>query len=131
MPPDELRDRGGQIPLHGPHTRGSSERRVLTQDRPLEPSKLRARLDAELLDQRPPRIPVGPERFGLPPRAIESDDQLAPQPLPERLVGHQPLELGDQVGVAARGQVGVDPLLDRRPTELPEALCLDPRERAR
>ena len=31
--------------------------------------------------------------------------------------------------MATRGQVGVDPLLDRRPTELPQALCFDPRER--
>jgi hypothetical protein len=53
------------------------ERRVLLQDRALEPPQLPARLEPELARQLTPRHPVGLQRLGLARRAVEREHQLA------------------------------------------------------
>ena len=65
-----------------------------------------AGLDAELLDERAPRLLVGLERLRLAAGAVEAEHQLAPQPLPQRVLVDQRLELADELGVSAAGEVG-------------------------
>ena len=68
-----------------------------------------ARVDAQLLSQELPGPLVGLQRLGLAPRAIQTQQQLPVQPLLQRVLSDQRLQLGDQLGVAAEGQVGLDP----------------------
>jgi hypothetical protein len=68
-----------------------------------------ARVDAQLLSQELPGPLVGLQRLGLAPRAIQTQQQLPVQPLLQWVLSDQRLQLGDQLGVAAEGQVGLDP----------------------
>ncbi len=103
------------------------ERGILPEDRALELLQLPARLDPEAADERLARIPVGGQRLGLPAGAVEREHLLPPEPLAERLCGDEPLELPDQLGVPAQGQIGLDPLLERVQAQLlePGDLALD------
>ena len=69
---------------------------------------------------------VDVERLGLTAGAIESKHQLTTQPLSERELGDERLELGDEARPLPELEVGVDALLDRLHTELlePADLCL-------
>ncbi len=89
---------------------GNRELGIVIQDLPLEALQLPARLDAELVDERPSRGLVDVERVRLAPRAIEREHQLATQPLLEWMLGDEGLELGDQGGVTAELEVRLDPL---------------------
>jgi len=51
--------------------------------------------------------------IGLPVRPVQRQHQLAPQPLPERVLGQQPLQLPDQRGMPCQRQIGLDPVLQR------------------
>jgi hypothetical protein len=51
--------------------------------------QLRARLDADLFDERGACGPIGLERLGLPARPVEGEHSLRLQPFPQRLVGKQ------------------------------------------
>ena len=55
-----------------------------------------------------PQVGVGCERVRLPSAAVEPEHQLRPQRLAQRMLGHERLELADQAGMAAEGEVGVD-----------------------
>jgi len=57
------------------------QRLVLAQDRPLELLQRRPGLDPELIDEQLPPGPVGLERLGLPPGAVEREHQLGARPL--------------------------------------------------
>ena len=81
------------------------ERSILPQDRALQPLQRRARLEAELLDQRPARRLVGLQRFGLAPAAVQRDHQLSVQALAQRVHRGQRRQLADHVGVKAQRQV--------------------------
>ena len=50
---------------------------------------------------------IGLQRLAWPPGTVEGQDQLPVQPLVQRMLHHQRLDLGDQFGVPAQGQVGV------------------------
>jgi hypothetical protein len=50
----------------------------------------------------------------LTPRTVEGEDQLAAQPLAERMVCDQRLELADDLHIPAELEISVDPLLQRR-----------------
>ena len=80
----------------------------------------RARLDPELLHERPARLLVRLRRIPLPTAAVEREHQLAPQPFAERMLGHQRLELGDQLLVPAEVELCIDEILARDETELLE-----------
>ena len=106
------------------------ERRVLAEDRALQLLQLAARLDPELLDEHAARVLVRGERLCLPPGAVEREHELAAQPLAKRRRRDERLELADEVGVPPGGEVGLDPVLERRGPELDEARRLEPRELA-
>ena len=97
------------------------------QDRLLQPLQLLSRLEPEFLRELA-RVPsVGLERLGLASRPVERQHQLIAQPLPEWMRRDRGFELTHQLRVAPAGQIGIDPLLERRPAELlePGDLVLD------
>ena len=113
----QLRRLGGSFGRAG---RGRRDRRVLPKDRPLEFLQPGARVDAELLEQRRSPVAIGLEGFGLPPRSVEGEHQLAAQPLAKGMLGHEGLELADELAVAAEREVGVDSAFERRDTQFLE-----------
>ncbi len=140
----ELRDDARhEAPRVGRRARGPScgseagARHVLAQDRRLQRSQLRRRLDAEPVDERGVRGPVGVERIGLTPAAVEGEHLLAAQPLAQRMLVHERLELAGDLRVPAAGQVGVDAVaqagepqvLEPRDLRRGEALAADVRQR--
>ena len=108
-----------QAPAHGLLGR---ELGVLAQDRALELTQDRRRLDPELVDERLPRRPVDVERFRLPTGAVERPHQRADETLVQRMRAHERLELGHELGVAAEREVGLDAQLERGEAHLLEAL---------
>jgi hypothetical protein len=66
------------------------------------------------------------ERVGLTARRVQRAHELAAQPLPQRMLGGQLLDLGNELGATAECQVGVDPVLGRGQPQLGE-----PGDRAR
>ena len=72
---------------------------------------------------RSPRLAVGLERLGLAPAAVEREHQLAGEPLARRVLGDEPPQLADDLGVAAGGEVGLDAQLERG-----QPLLLEPRD---
>src|SRR5262245_10083260 len=67
------------------------ERRILVEDRLVQVAERATRLDAELLDERAPRVLVRGQRLALSPRAVEREHQLRPQPFAERALHDQRL----------------------------------------
>ena len=55
---------------------------------------------------------IGLERLRLSPRPVQREHQLRPQALPQWMLGHEGLQLGDQLGVVTLGELLLDPLLD-------------------
>ena len=107
------------------------ERGVVGEDPLVQPAQLGAGLDADLLDERRARLPVRLQRLRLPPGAVEREHPLAVQALAQRVLGDQPVELADQLGVAPGRQVGVDRHLGGAQAQLLEAPDLDSRRTAR
>ena len=93
--------------------RGRSKFRVVLEDRPLEVPQLRTGLDAEIVRQPAPRIAVRLERIALPADQVEGAHQLAPQPLAVGMLRDERLELVDERGRGAGGEIGLDPFLRR------------------
>jgi hypothetical protein len=101
--------------------------RVLTEDPQLELPHRRSRVDADLLDERPASALEHAERVGLPSAAVEREHQLAARTLAEAVFRDEPLELRHQLVMAAKRQVGINSILDRRETQVVQprnlALC--------
>ena len=75
-------------------------------------------VDAELVGEQIADPPVGGERFGLPAAPVQRQHELDVQPLPQRMLAGQLLQLGgDRVGPAQR-QVSLDPGLKRGQPQL-------------
>ena len=85
--------------------RGSElERGVVREDRPLERLQRRGRVEPEGLDEEPPRRAVDLERLRLSAGAVEREHQLAAEPLTERMLCDERLELGHERRSAARAR---------------------------
>ena len=65
----------------------------MAENRPLELAERRAWLDAELVGERPARVPVGGECILLAAGAVEREHELLAQPLAVGLGGDQLAEL--------------------------------------
>ena len=102
---------------------------VLAENRGLELAQLRAGIDAKLLDEGLACSAVGSERVRLATRAVEREHELRAGALAQRLGLDERLELGDELGVTAQCQVGIDALLDDDGSQLLEARDLRLRER--
>jgi hypothetical protein len=75
----------------------------------------RAGLRAGPLDQQFPQLVVHPQRLRRPPVAVQGRHQQGVRPLAQRVLRHQPAQLGDRVGVpAGLDQQGRQPLGDGR-----------------
>ena len=83
-------------------------------------AELRAGLDADLVDQASPGLPVGLERLGLSAGAIESEHLQVAQAFAQWMLGDQALEPRSGDRVAAELQLGVDPALERDHAKLLE-----------
>ena len=88
-----------------------------------------ARLDAELLDERPPRVVVALQRLGAAAGPVQREHQLRARPLTQRVLGHDTLQLGDQLLVTAERQLSLGPFLARAEAELAEPRQRRGRER--
>ena len=89
----------------------------------------RSGLDADLLDERRSRLPVGLQRLCLAARAVEREHPLRLQPFAQRVARDERLELAEDLAMAARRQVAVDRALGRGQVQLLEAADLARRER--
>ncbi len=87
--------------------------RIGAQDRLLQTAQLRAGLEPQLGDQEAAGVLVGRQRLGLPPGTVQGEHELGMEPLPQRVLAHQPGQLLHQRGVAASGKVGLDALLQQ------------------
>ena len=86
---------------------------VLPQDRLLELAQLSAGLDAELVDEHLAGRAVDLKRLGLAAATVQAEHQLAAEPLAERVLLDESLQLADELAVAAEREVGLDALLQR------------------
>ena len=86
-------------------------------------------VDAELAGEQVAGTPVGGQRLGLPAAAIQRQHELAVQPLPQRMLGGQLLQLAGERVVPAKRQVSIDPRLQRGEPQLLQAGRLGPGER--
>ena len=105
------------------------ERVLLPQDRALQALKLGAGDDAELPCEGAPGILVGLKCLGLASGTVEREHELGTQPLPERMVGHQHLQLPHNLCVVAQREVRIEALLEGGDAKLVEASDLRLRER--
>ena len=96
----------------------------MAEDVALERLQLGRRVEAQLVGQHPPGVPVRGERVGLAPAAVERQHQLRAQRLAQRMLPDQRLQLGHQLGMTAEGEVGLDALTQARQAQLLEALSL-------
>jgi hypothetical protein len=103
-----------------PRPDGRLEEPVLTKNGPLELAQLLSRLDAELLDQHAEGVLVGGERLRLATAAIEGEHQLRSHALALQMRARERLQLADDLGVAARGEILLDPPLEAVQSQLVE-----------
>src|SRR5439155_1584604 len=106
-----------------PHERLRRElqSRVLQQDRAFERLQGSTGVQPELAVQELPRLTVDLERVRLPACAIEREHQLAAQALPKRVLRDERLQLADELLVAAKREIGVDTVGERRQVNLLES----------
>ena len=74
---------------------GRVERRVLGEDRRLQPAELGTRFEPELLAQEVAALLEDPQRVGLPAGAVQREHQQPAEPLAQRMRGDELLELDD------------------------------------
>jgi hypothetical protein len=94
-----------------PNRRRRPEREsgILLENPPLEIPKLRARVGPDLLDQQRAQRLEGPQRLPLTPGSVEGEHVIRSKPLLVWVLDHQRLDLTDEIGIAAGGQIGVEP----------------------
>ena len=100
------------------------ERRILGRDLLFERPQVRAGGQPDL-GEHVDRDLVGAQRLGLPPRAAQGEHEETLQPLPERMVDDEPLELADGEQMSAELQLRRPPLLDRHQAQFFESLRLE------
>ena len=105
------------------------ELRILAQDRVVQLAQRGSGLDADLLDERGSRLPVGLQRLRLASRAVQREHPLRLQPFAQRVAGDEHLELCEDLAMAARRQVAVDRTFGRGQVQLLEPADLAGRER--
>ncbi len=94
------------------------QRRVLTEDRPLEVLQRRPRIDAELVDEHGAGGSIGVECVLLPTRAVEREDLLLTEPFAVGLLRDQLFELGEQRVVLTQRQERAPADLERLQSQL-------------
>src|SRR6185437_1129452 len=105
------------------------ELRVMSQHAALELPERLARLEAELVGEQAAGLAVDVERLGLTSRAVQGEHQEASQPLPERMLGDEGLQLGDDRPLKAAAEVGLEAIFERLQTQFLETLGLAAKRR--
>jgi hypothetical protein len=87
----------------------------------------RSRFHPELAVQAVADLGAGSERLRLPAAAVEGQDPLGPQAFAQGVADDERVQLTGDGRMAAAGEVGVDPVLDRSETSLtqPGRLCFE------
>ena len=80
----------------------------------LQRAKRRAGLEPELLGEPPTGGGERLERRRLAPGTVKRQGECSEEPLAERMLGHEPFELGHELGAEAAREVGLHPVLERR-----------------
>ena len=101
---DERRRRRGEVAAAPAVDRDGGDRRVVREDRLLQPPKLRPRLEPQLVGEHAPRLLERLERVRLAAAAVERQHQLPPQPLPERVVRERRAERRQRAPDARRAR---------------------------
>ena len=104
---------------------------VLGEHVGIELAQLGTGINAELIGDETPCLPVSIERLRVTARAIKGSHQQQPQTFPERMIGKEPTQLLYDLGVAAAGELRRDPELGGIEAEFgqPFGLRLDQRRR--
>ena len=84
----------------------------------LQAGEVRCRVEAELLGQHLPGTREGPEGVDLAAAAVEGEHEAPGEALPQRVLVHRALELGDRLAVAAEVEQGVEAGLQRLEAQL-------------
>ena len=95
----------------------------------MQAPQLGRRLDPDLVDQGLPGVAERLERVGLAPAPVQREHPLRVQPLPQRVLRQQRVDLPDDLVMPAGGQVRLDRQLPGREPQLVEPADLGPRER--
>jgi hypothetical protein len=93
---------------------------VLAENRVVQAAQLGTRLEPHLVEQDPPGVPERLQRLRLPAAAIEREHALTVQPLAQRVLADQVVELAEHRVVSPAGQRGVDRRLARLQPEVLE-----------
>ena len=93
---------------------------VLLQDPTFEVAELGARLDPELIDERPTSIAICPKRVGLAAGPIQRQHELLVEPLAQRHPLDAVGQVADRFAVTAEPQQQVDAPFRRRPPQFLE-----------
>jgi hypothetical protein len=102
---------------------------LIAQDRLMQISEPPARLDAELLGERPPGRCVSIQRFRLAPGARKREHQLATEPLAQRMLGDQDAQPRHELRVAPQRELRLDAFFLRAGAKLLQLGPRRPRER--
>jgi hypothetical protein len=111
--PDDRGDRSGQPGRNVHRRRTVVELRGVVQDVAFKLLERSARLEPELVTERPSRVAVDAQCIRLPSLAIEGKHELPAESLAQRLGLDQILELGDEAGLTSAREVCVDSRLER------------------
>jgi hypothetical protein len=84
------------------------ELRVLAQDRVVEAPQLGARLEPHLVEQDPTGMPERLQRVRLPAAAVQGEHPLAVQPLAQRVLADQVVDVDDHRLVVPGGERDID-----------------------
>ncbi len=97
----------------------------------MELPQLGAGVHAQLAGDGVPGPAVDLERLRVPARAVQRAHQQQPQAFPQRVVRHQPAQLGHGLVVPAQGELGREPQFEGTEAELgqPFGLRFDQRRR--
>jgi hypothetical protein len=83
------------------------------EDRLLESPQVRTGLERQLLRQHTVRLAEGLEGVGLAATAVQREHQLAPQPLPERVLLERRSQRGDDLAMVSQRERCLELLLER------------------
>ena len=103
--PTKLVSRSRRLPVDAAATgavrrgRGGSRVGSCASTRPSSVAQRRTRFETQFVHQAITRLAVDPERLGLPPAAIQREHPQLPQPLAQRMLRAQRLELTDDLAV--------------------------------
>ncbi len=97
---------------------------IVLENAPLQLAQLNPGLQSELVAQVVAGRGVELERFRLAPAAVEGEHRLRLHTLARAVLGCEACQLRQELRVAAKRQLGLDPLLERDQAKLLEPLCL-------